>query len=92
MFDVMIMLVSGIIGYIMVKNNYPIAPIALALILGPILEEAIQLSLTMTQGNILLIFTRPLTIVFFVLTIISLFWPLITKMFKKVRPSNQKSA
>lgn len=85
MFDVIIMLISGIIAYMMIKNNYPIAPIALALILGPILEEALQLSLTMTQGNLLLIFSRPLTILFFILTIISLFWPLFTKLYEKNR-------
>ncbi|MET3507081.1 tripartite tricarboxylate transporter permease [Halalkalibacter oceani] len=86
LFDVGIMLISGLIGYFMIKHHYPVAPIALALILGPLLEQALQQSLTMTQGNLLLVFSRPLTIVFLILTLLSLVWPLLSKVFVKLKP------
>lgn len=87
MFDVLIMFVSGIIGYILVKNRFPVAPIALALILGPLLEQSLQQTLTITQGNLLLIFSRPLVIILAILTLISLFWsPLSQLLFNKQKP------
>jgi len=91
MFDVGVMFVSGLIGYIMIKNNFPVAPIALALILGPILEQSLAQTLIMTQGNILMAFTRPLTVVFLLLTLFSLFWPFISFWYKKLHNRDEKS-
>ena len=82
MMDVVTMYVSGIIGYFMLKYNYPLSPVALALLLGPMLEESLTLTNTM-YSNFFMIFTRPLTVVFLLFIIVSLFWPLIKKQFKK---------
>ncbi len=87
MLDVGIMLVAGIIGYFMLKYDYPVAPIALALILGPMLEESLQQTLIMTQGNLLSILLRPVTVLFLLLALVSLFWPFITKLSKQLKKS-----
>ncbi len=79
MFDVWVMFIAGLIGYVMVKNDLPLSPVALGLILGPMLEQALQQSLIMFHGNILLVFTRPIAVMFFLFGVVSLSWPFIHK-------------
>ncbi|ONI42300.1 hypothetical protein AN640_01295 [Candidatus Epulonipiscium fishelsonii] len=81
MFDVIVMFIAGIIGYIMTKNNFPLSPVALALLLGPMLEESLMLTGVMFDGNYLMMFTRPLTIIFAVLTLVSVVYPIIKNKF-----------
>lgn len=83
MFDVFVMFGAGVIGYIMVKNNFPVSPVALALLLGPMLEEAITLTDTMYAGNFMMMFTRPLTCIFFLFTLFSFVFPFIKNMLDK---------
>ena len=71
-FDVELMLVLGLIGYLMKLNGLPLAPTVLAMILGPIGEEALIQSIQITHGNLLIIFVRPICIVLLVFTILSL--------------------
>lgn len=83
MMDVVTMFIAGVIGYFMVKFNYPLSPVALGLLLGPMLEEAITLTNVMYGDDFLKIFTRPITVVFALFIVVSLFWPAIMKAFKK---------
>jgi putative tricarboxylic transport membrane protein len=81
--DIWIMFISGVIGFFLTKYGFPISPVALGLILGPIMEQSFGLTMIMFHGNFLLILTRPLAIVFFALTIFSILWPFISgKIFK----------
>ncbi|KJS88423.1 MAG: hypothetical protein JM58_01285 [Peptococcaceae bacterium BICA1-8] len=91
LFDVGIMFAAGIIGYFMLKNDFPVSPIALGLILGPMLEQAIVQSSIMFKGNYWMIFSRPLAVVFIVLTIFSLFWPMISKHITKIKEKPEKN-
>lgn len=83
MFDVFQMYAAGICGYIMVKNDYPLSPVALALLLGGMLESAISQTAVMYPDNIFEMFTRPYTVVFAALVLFSFFWPVISKKLKK---------
>lgn len=83
MFEVYQMYIAGIAGYIMDKNDYPVSPVALALLLGSMLETAISQTVVMYPKNILKMFTRPFTIVFTMLVVISFAWPIIKKQFSK---------
>jgi putative tricarboxylic transport membrane protein len=58
--DLWVMLVFGFIGYILNKYEYPIAPIIIAYILGPIIEENFRRSLIMSASDYSIFFTRPL--------------------------------
>jgi len=77
MFDVYIMFLFGILGYIMLRNDFPTAPIALALLLGSTMEKAMSLTRTMFEGEIYMIFTRPLTTALAALTVFSFVFPLV---------------
>jgi putative tricarboxylic transport membrane protein len=73
MFDVWIALGSGVLGYIMRKRNWPLAPLILGFILGSMLEQSFRQSLSM--GGPTIFFGRPLSLVFiigaFVLAVVS---------------------
>lgn len=88
-FDIVVMFGAGLIGYVMVKNDYPLSPVALALLLGPMLEESLTLTSSMYQGNMLMMFTRPLTLVFTAFTIFSIGFPLIKRQIHLARNKNK---
>lgn len=83
MFDVLQMYIAGMIGYIMVKNDYPVSPVALALLLGSMLETAISQTVVMYPDNVMMMFTRPLTIVFTLLVAISFVGPVVKKQMQR---------
>ncbi len=76
MLDVYIAIGSGVIGYFMRRFGYSVVPLAIGLILGGMLEKRLGQSLIMLDDQWWLMFTRPLTLLFFVLTILALFGPL----------------
>lgn len=76
LFDMWIMAVFGVIGYIMKKLGYPPAPAVLALVLGPMVEMSLRQSLTISHGSLSIFFTRPISAALTIFALISLFAPL----------------
>lgn len=62
-FDVLIMIFFGIVGYLFRKFDYEGAPLILAFVLGPMLELNLRQSLIISQGDFLIFFTRPISAV-----------------------------
>jgi len=62
--EIWFMLGFGVLGYLMKKFEYEAAPLVLALILGPMLENALRQSLIMFDGNPMVFFTRPISATF----------------------------
>lgn len=60
---IIVMLIMGILGYFLQKNNYPISPIILGMILGPMLERNLLASLTKSDGNPIAFVERPVSAV-----------------------------
>ncbi len=60
LFDIWVMIACGVIGFFFSKRNYPIAPFVIGIILGPMTESNFRKSLMMFNGNLALIFERPL--------------------------------
>jgi putative tricarboxylic transport membrane protein len=58
-FDIYIMLIFGIMGYLMKKFEYEGAPLVLAFVLGPLMENNLRKSLIISQGDFSIFFTRP---------------------------------
>jgi putative tricarboxylic transport membrane protein len=63
-FDILIMIVFGVIGYLMKKADYEAAPLILAMVLGGIFENALRQSLILSDGSPLIFFTRPIAAAF----------------------------
>ena len=78
--DLWIMFAFGIVGYLMRKFDYPAAPLVLALVLGPIMEKNLKLSLTISQGSPFIFFQRPISLVLLGLMVLSLGWPALVSL------------
>ncbi len=67
-FDIGTMCAAGIVGYLMKKLEIPLAPMVLALILGPLMERSLLQSLEMSGGDFVIIFNRPISLVLLICT------------------------
>ena len=76
MHDVWLMLIFGIVGYLMRKLDYPLAPAVLAIVLGPIAEPAMRQSLIGAQGDLFIFFSRPISGSIMVVALFLLLLPL----------------
>jgi putative tricarboxylic transport membrane protein len=73
-FDVVLMLVFGVLGYFLKKCNYPLAPLVLAIVLGDKAEESFRQSLLASQGSLTIFFSNGLVGTIMTLGLIALFW------------------
>jgi putative tricarboxylic transport membrane protein len=62
LFDVGVMMLFGVLGYLMNKFGYEPAPLVLAFILGPVLEKSMRQSLRISGGSFSIFFTRPISV------------------------------
>lgn len=60
-FDLFVMILFGLLGYLMKKFGYEGAPLVLAFVLGPMLETALRQSLRISQGSFMVFVTRPIS-------------------------------
>lgn len=72
-FDLALIIVFGFLGYIMKEFGYQPAPLAIGVILGPMIEKTLTQSLILGDGNLLFFFTRPISAVFIGLTFVIFF-------------------
>lgn len=80
LFNIWVMLVFGILGYIMRKTGFHPAPMVLGLILGPMAEKGFRQSLALSDGNLFGYFlTRPISVILIVLIVLTLISPLLFK-------------
>ncbi len=71
-FDVYTTLAFGIIGYIMARHDYPLSPILLALILGPMAESNLRRAMVISSGDPMILLSRPIAVGLMVLAVASL--------------------
>ena len=76
MFDVWLMLVFGVVGYLFKKLKYPLAPMVLALVLGDMAEASFRQAMLLSQGSLSIFWANPLVGSIAGLAIIMLLWPL----------------
>lgn len=72
LWDVGFMLVFGVLAYFLEEQGYPMAPLIIGLILGPMAEENLRRALIDSGGSLLPFVTRPLSLGFLTLTAVSL--------------------
>jgi putative tricarboxylic transport membrane protein len=76
LFDVVMMLVFGVAGYLFKKLRYPLAPLVLALVLGDMAEASFRQSMLLSQGSLAIFWANPLVGSLFALAVALLLWPL----------------
>lgn len=83
MYGVVVMFLSGIVGYLLNKNNFPAAPMLLAFVLAPILENNMRKAFIISGGSLSIFFTRPITcvlmIIFLGIVLVSVLKPRLAK-------------
>jgi putative tricarboxylic transport membrane protein len=84
-FDVVLMLVFGVIGYVLKKCDYPLAPMVLAIVLGDKAEENFRQSLLASQGSLGIFWSNGLVGSIMLLGLIALFWPMIQSGWTRLR-------
>jgi putative tricarboxylic transport membrane protein len=89
-FDVMIMLIFGVIGYLFRKFTYEGAPLMLGFVLGPLLEKNLRQSLILSKGSFLIFFTRPIATIGLSIAMI-LFISSFIFILREKRTRNQRS-
>lgn len=78
-FDLFLMYVIGVIGVIMRRFDFPVAPVIVGMILGPMSEKQLRNALSISQGDWLIFFKQPIACTFMVLTILVMFVPMILR-------------
>jgi TctA family transporter len=71
-FDVYLCAVIGVLGYVLAKLECEPAPLLLGYVLGPLLEENLRRALLIARGDPTVFFTRPISLVFMIATVLIL--------------------
>lgn len=83
MYGVLVMFVSGIIGYLLTKNDYPTAPMLLSFVLTSLLETNMRKAFIISSGSLNIFFNRPITCVLMVVFLLLVLTPIIKALIKK---------
>lgn len=83
--DLIIALAAGVVGFVMRKTGFPIAPMVIGMVLSPMIENALRQSLLLTRGDFWAFFDRPIALGLFVLTAFVLLWPLLNLAWRRLR-------
>ena len=86
-FNLYLMIPIGVIAYFLTEMDYPIAPLVIGLILGPMADENLRRALMISHGSLLPIFTRPVALILLmviVLTVLSQV-PSVRRLFSRLR-------
>jgi putative tricarboxylic transport membrane protein len=77
------MWIFGLIGYTLRKLRFPLAPLVIARVLGPILEPAFRRSLIMTDGSFMIFLQRPIALGILIFDVVLLVWTSVSASQKK---------
>ncbi|HHW67953.1 MAG TPA: tricarboxylate transporter [Epulopiscium sp.] len=91
MYGVLVMLLSGIFGYFMQKNDYPTAPMLLSFVLSPLLESNMRKAFIISGGSLSIFFTRPITLVLMLIFLFFITFPIIRGAVSKAKNYKQRS-
>ncbi len=90
-FDVVVMFLFGVVGYLMRVRGYPVAPMVLGVLVGPIADYSLRRAILTYQDNIFAMFLRPAGLVLVVFLIFMLYSQFIGKGRKFFQPPQRKN-
>lgn len=73
LFDLLVMIIVGLLGFAMLRTNVPAAPFLIAFVLGPLLEDNFRQALLLSQGSLDIFVRNEICILFWILTALSVF-------------------
>jgi putative tricarboxylic transport membrane protein len=84
-FDLVVVFVLGAIGFLMRRYDYPIAPVVLGLVLGPLIDNNLRRGMILHDGDFLAMVTRPITLAVLLLAALSLALPYLLRAYGRMR-------
>jgi TctA family transporter len=87
-FDIVVLALMGIIGFFMERHGYPVAPIVLGLVLGPILEQNFMSSMIKSDWNLTLFFVRPISAILGGITVAMWGFPFLMAFLENKKKNN----
>ncbi|MDS2172767.1 tripartite tricarboxylate transporter permease [Nesterenkonia sp. CL21] len=85
-FEVMVVIVFGVLGYLMKKFGFDPAPLVLAFVLGSLLEDNFRRALLMFSGDLTQVAGRPITLTLLALFVVVVALPIVLKVVRRRRP------
>ncbi|ALS26421.1 transporter [Paenibacillus sp. 32O-W] len=85
LFDVVVLIIFGVLGYLLRKAKMEPSPLVLGVILGPVLENTLNQSALIFNGDLLKFFTRPISGTLLLIGLAVTFWPIVRRLFKAIR-------
>ncbi len=79
-FDLFLLIACGVCGYFLAKNDFPLAPLVLGLVLGPMIENNMRRALTSSNGDWSVFVTHPISLLFLVIAALWLLIPILLKL------------
>jgi len=78
-FDLLLLYIIGLVGFLMRRYDVPVAPTIVGMILGPIAEQQLRRALSISQGDMSIFVTKPISASILLLTAVLVIGPLIWK-------------
>jgi putative tricarboxylic transport membrane protein len=84
-FDLWVMVIFGVLGFVLQRYGYPVAPIVLGLILGPMLETHFRRALIVSRGDYAIFLQRPIAAGLITVAVVYLFLPVLAWTWRRRR-------
>jgi putative tricarboxylic transport membrane protein len=84
--DLWVLVVFGVFGYALRKLQVDASPLVVALVLGPMMEKTLRQSLFITQGSVVELVMRPLTLAILMIPVLALVIPPLLRLRRRLRP------
>ncbi|HWI53693.1 MAG TPA: tripartite tricarboxylate transporter permease [Symbiobacteriaceae bacterium] len=91
-FDVVLLAGIGVVGYFMRRLNFPAAPLLLSLVLGDRLEQSMRQSLTMSDGQVSIFFSRPISLTLLIVAFLAVAYPALRNYLAKRKAQQAEAA
>jgi putative tricarboxylic transport membrane protein len=86
-FDLVVVFALGVLGFVMRRFDYPLAPVILGIVLGPLIDNNFRRGMIMTDGNVFTLLTRPLTLAILALAVLFFVIPFAIRLWGRARGS-----
>ncbi|WP_309085459.1 tripartite tricarboxylate transporter permease [Chelativorans sp.] len=97
MFDVYVMIVFGVVGFVLREMRYPMAPLVLGIVLGDLLDVNLRRGLMLSDGDVSPFFTRPISAILFAVVLLTILMSMpmvsrrVTGLFRRLAPQGRTS-
>lgn len=90
-FDLALLYGIGIVGFFMRRYDFPTSPVIIGMILGPFAEQQFRRAMTISQGDMSVFFTRPISATLITISVLALVIPLILGLLRNRRPADAEA-